>query len=445
MLNDDYKSGFKGYDKMRENAEKAFRGLEPSSMTPPQSSSSKSRQRMRLYKSGGGVKKHGLTKQQTDLYIPKLEKGLKHSTGRNFQDVENKSRGGEMRRCGVGIDYPSRGMGAGPRVRNRSAQEYDLGGFVSDLGRRGMKLGRDVFEGSRGDFERTGRRMAGRVLPGLERMGREVFGDVSRGDFERIPGDLMRGGKRTGREMYDIGRADLPGLGRSVYQSGRKSLGLKRGGSAHEAEYDFGGFVKSIGKGFNKAGKGIRRATQDVGRGFETAGRGAYKLGKNVYGSTKGDLGRIAQHAWDAGKDDLRDMAFNAASKGLAGDYQGALQGLASDAPDLGRKVYEGTKKDLPGLGRNTVRGVKKGLGLKRGGSARRSTAESRMVGEHPSRRAHHIDYEAHMCGSKPIARRGSGAQKLAAGGVAKVRHGQANSRGRQIGRRADINRGDTW
>jgi hypothetical protein len=55
---ENYKPGFQGYDRMREKAEEAFRG-------ELKSSSDK--------KYAGGGRVNGLTKDQTDLHIPKLK------------------------------------------------------------------------------------------------------------------------------------------------------------------------------------------------------------------------------------------------------------------------------------------------------------------------------------------------------------------------------------
>jgi hypothetical protein len=64
------------------------------------------------------------------------------------------------------------------------------------------------------------------------------------------------------------------------------------------------------------------------------------------------------------------------------------------------------------------------------------------MLGEHPSRKRPSIDYEANMAGSRCVSKAGSGTRKMAAGGVAKIRHKQATPSGKPRGRRTHVDRG---
>lgn len=61
-------------------------------------------------------------------------------------------------------------------------------------------------------------------------------------------------------------------------------------------------------------------------------------------------------------------------------------------------------------------------------GSSSRSCYEKDMLGEHPSKKAPHINYESEMRGEKPVK-----PAKYAAGGVAKIRHGVATKAGKPI------------
>lgn len=65
-------AGYKGKDKMRANALKLFAG-EPKikSIVEPVSASAADREKARLYKKGGSVKKMPLSKEQSDLKLPK--------------------------------------------------------------------------------------------------------------------------------------------------------------------------------------------------------------------------------------------------------------------------------------------------------------------------------------------------------------------------------------
>jgi hypothetical protein len=59
---------------------------------------------------------------------------------------------------------------------------------------------------------------------------------------------------------------------------------------------------------------------------------------------------------------------------------------------------------------------------------------ESEMVGEHPTTKFHHYDYEDLMRGEEPMHKAKKGKHmKLAAGGVAKMRHEEATSKGMPI------------
>lgn len=61
---------------------------------------------------------------------------------------------------------------------------------------------------------------------------------------------------------------------------------------------------------------------------------------------------------------------------------------------------------------------------------------ESEMLGEHPSRKRPHINYEADMKGEKVVKKAykaGGAVKKMAAGGAAKVRKGVATASGKPV------------
>lgn len=90
--------------------------------------------------------------------------------------------------------------------------------------------------------------------------------------------------------------------------------------------------------------------------------------------------------------------------------------------------------------------------------SPKASVYEKDMLGERPSKKAPHINYESQMNGEKPVHRAKEGGRapvmkmqkepfnaseshvrrKFAAGGVAKIRHNQADARGNPIVRRVN-------
>jgi hypothetical protein len=318
------------------------------------------------------------------------------------------------------------------RARMGSAQEYAFGGNVRKGLNKAARIGHQMYEAMRPamdymmpEVKRVGKKALKAGLPYMEQMARDVFEHGSAGDYAKAKGAMKQGMRGAAGAGYREARGELPAMARYA----GKGIGLKRGGRASKRnmedyvdEYRFGGFVKGIGEGFKKAG------------------RGAYKLGKDVYEGTRGDLENIGKHAWEASKGDLKRIAKGALARGLSGDYKGAAKYAAGEMPDVGSKVFKGVKGDLPGLGEHAFGSARKSLGLKRGGSVRKRRGP--MVGERPGKNAG-FNYESQMQGQKCVAKAGKGARCYAAGGSAKVRHGQANRRGMQVAPRVYVNRGE--
>lgn len=126
------------------------------------------------------------------------------------------------------------------------------------------------------------------------------------------------------------------------------------------------------------------------------------------------------------------------------------------------------TNLHLPKQMKLNVENFREATGLKHGGRAHKkcvkrshggSVYEHEMLGEHPSRKRPHINYEGDMRGEVPeksafsrksvahpknvfdashgqYKKRGGRVHKMAAGGVAKIRHGAASKRGLPIGKK---------
>jgi len=93
-LREAFVSGYKGPDSMRDNAERMFASqLRDKGGKFPPSASAPGLEKMRLYKKGGNVKHHPLTKEQTDLHLPRRVK-TPHLNQESFQSAENMKRGG---------------------------------------------------------------------------------------------------------------------------------------------------------------------------------------------------------------------------------------------------------------------------------------------------------------------------------------------------------------
>lgn len=111
----------------------------------------------------------------------------------------------------------------------------------------------------------------------------------------------------------------------------------------------------------------------------------------------------------------VKNMAFGGMTYGPLGIN---TKGIASGESRMTPAVMP-----RPGLNPN----------MKKGGDMRKkagggSIYENRMVGEKPSRGAPHINYESDMKGEHPV--RGT---KMAAGGVAKMRHKEMTKSGKQM------------
>lgn len=109
---------------------------------------------------------------------------------------------------------------------------------------------------------------------------------------------------------------------------------------------------------------------------------------------------------------------------GYAGEKAGNFIGNKFGSPETANllsRIGSGVGGFLGGVGGGAIPFFKKGGKVSRKGSM----AEREMVGEKPSRKAPHFNYEAQMDGEKR--------RKFAAGGVAKIRHDQSTSRGAPI------------
>lgn len=126
------------------------------------------------------------------------------------------------------------------------------------------------------------------------------------------------------------------------------------------------------------------------------------------------------------------------------------------------------TNEYFPKQMKLNVENFREATGMKHGGHAHKKCAkrshggsvyEHEMLGEHPSRKRPHINYESDMKGEAPeksafsrksvahpknvvdashgqYKKKGGSVKKMAAGGVAKIRHGEATKRGLPISKK---------
>lgn len=172
-----FKAGFEGPDSMREKAIRAFsdemKGAK--GYNEKDSRSSVAREKPRLYKKGGHTKGHALSREQTDLHIPRKVSGRHSKTHYSF--------GGLLGKMG--------GL---------------LGGLFGDKGREiGTQVG-STFGGLNDEIADN----VHRIIPFLKEggsLGREMLEREMAGDKE-----LYRKGGRTKKRRYSQGgNAPIPG------------------------------------------------------------------------------------------------------------------------------------------------------------------------------------------------------------------------------------------
>lgn len=349
-----YKSGFAGDDHMRNKAEREFRSeMNGLDMHVPESTTSRSRMKMRMYKKGGHV--HGLNHGQSDLHIPRRVTG-KAQGQKLFSKVEHKAAGGELGRMAT-RDFKAGERAVGLKKHGGRVRK-DMGGLLGDVG----NMAQNGFNNAKNAFNTA--------KPG-----------ITAGLNAASP--------------YVNAASPMLGLGLS---GARAATGLKRGG---KAKYAHGGKVH----GQNDEPRLLKG--EPMRKGFHSAD--GLKRGGHAH----------RKHKMDGGT--LMDMARNAVSP-----LQSRMMGTGINAP--------GARPLLP-----TSMGQQRGF--KHGGKAQHKSEGGPMRGEHPS---HHLvknNYESDMRGEKAV-RKAKGGACYAAGGVGKMRHGEATKRGQQVGTRHPVKRG---
>lgn len=128
----DYKPGYAGQDSMRKRAEEAFAGeMRAASRNSRSNTSAVGRETNGNYKKGGHTKVHRLSKEQTDLHIPRKMKGKEALKG-----------GGEA--------YET--MKKGGKSQKHHKQKYGFGGFLSPItGMIGRGIGGLFGKGDEGE------------------------------------------------------------------------------------------------------------------------------------------------------------------------------------------------------------------------------------------------------------------------------------------------------
>lgn len=174
----DYKPGYAGHDSMRARAEQAF-GEEMRAAHHNSRRKTVERETHGHYKKGGHTKMHRLTKEQTDLHIP-----------RKVKKTENMRRGGKT--------------------------HYSFGGLLGQLG--------GLFGGLFGDKGRQVGSQVGQTLGGLND---EIADNVS-----RVIPFLKKGGRAESKKKHHAHDAKK--------HEGKKKHHYARGGNVmgHETSYE---------------------------------------------------------------------------------------------------------------------------------------------------------------------------------------------------------------
>lgn len=348
-----YQAGYEGQDSMRDKAERMFRSeMEGSGIRKPvpQSMSSKGNTNMRNFARGGSTtapmshggaprhhaaKHHALSREQSDLYIPRRAKTPPINVER-FSEVEHMKRGGPTRRA-EGGSLEARASGGAMRKGGGAKRHYDFGGFVKGIG----------------------------------------------SDLFNAPSAIGNG---------------IKGL-----------FGLKKGGSSKHRKAD-GGSLNGENPVSSKSTGGAMRKGGGAKRKYYQGG----PINQAPMYTQLGQQGR-------AGVTD----AANVINRPFP--VQAAPAAPAAPIPQAPENHDEGY-----GIGNM----FEQNAGMRRGGRTHQhrqckagggTIYEREMVGERPSRTRPHINYESDMRGEhghfeKP--------QRLAAGGVGKMRHGVANAKG---------------
>lgn len=177
--------GFQGKDAMREKAKKILGNQMRENMEPTYSSSAMGRTHIRPYKKGGKV--HKLTKEQTDLHLPKMCK-----TPKNKQQLMSKA------------DHFKKG-GKVKSERHKNMHKFADGG-IADLANKARSSVAGVAD-----------------LANKARSSAEGFLNKGRSSIEGV---LNRG-----RDLYKNARNSIPNVSESI-RGVRSAIGLKKGGKA---------------------------------------------------------------------------------------------------------------------------------------------------------------------------------------------------------------------
>lgn len=229
-----FKSGFAGHDSMRQKAMKEFGNeLRRETTHVPESNSSKARTNMPLYKKGGKV--HGLTKMQTDLYIPTRSK-QHHQKPVRFEKVEHKADGGIL---GLPERQMPEGVKRGGKIHHKHHRAHKADGGMmgmSEMGNRDLMAGRNALglkHGGRARHKADGGIMGtigniGKAALGMPAMGLK-HGGKAHHKHHKAHGGMMGSGKNQ-----DDSRLMLSG---EPLEKGFHGHGLKHGGRArHKSE-----------------------------------------------------------------------------------------------------------------------------------------------------------------------------------------------------------------
>lgn len=423
--NYDFKPGFRGHDSMRNKAMKEFGPeMRSLSLSTPESNSSKARTNMRFYKKGGHV--HGLTKMQTDLYIPTRSK-QHHQNQVRFEKVCHKADGGMLgtpdvnsriqqanQLLGAAVDSPM-GIKRGGKVHHKHRVHKRFGGNLTpyEMGNQDLIAGRSALglrRGGKAHHNRVKKDIGGTLMG----IGKSMLG-IPAVNF--LSGRKANGGLIGSGKNQDDSRLMLRG---EPLQKGFHGHGLKHGGRAHKL--DGGSLLKTIGKAtlgpighaFNRGGKTCRKSEGGPMRG-EMPGMGA----KNNYESgMRGE--HEARGAMRHGGKSRR------AHRADGGPLLGALTG--GNLMDAAAR-----EQSSPSAAQNP------GGVLRRGGKVHRKSEGGPMRGEHPTHHMSRNNYESNMRGEHCSHRKMNEGGKAfaeggyAAGGAGKIRHGQMTMSGRQI------------
>lgn len=122
-LSTKYQAGYPGEDSMRSKAERLMRHEMQSMPSERESASSVGREKFRLYKKGGPVKKvHKLNHDQKDLHIPRKSKTPKLNI-ESFSEAEGMKKGGHKK-------VSKKHLSEGGEAAMKQGGRYSKGGTV---------------------------------------------------------------------------------------------------------------------------------------------------------------------------------------------------------------------------------------------------------------------------------------------------------------------------